>query len=1028
MTAAPRIFSIPAGVPFVDALAEGLMAEAGGDPLRLAEMTVLLPTRRAGRALREAFLRQSGGRPLLLPRMTPLGDVDADELVLAPADEAGPDGGLESPLAIGGLARQILLARMVLAWGAAQPPEEAGPAGAPSPGQAAALAGELARLLDQLQTEGTDPARLAELGGDFAHHWERTLSFLGILTDAWPAVLQERDLADPAARRDDLLRRQADRWRRSPPAGPVYAAGSTGSIPATAELLAVVARLPAGALILPGLDNRGDPLLWPQIARDPTHPQHGMAVLLDRLGVAPHTVPDWPWPAGATTSPRARLVGEALRPADATEVWTRPDWQQTVRLTSDVLDAALDGVARIDCPGPHEEAGVVALLLREVLETPGRTGALVTTDRTLARRVAAELARWGVAIDDSAGTPLDQTPPGTFLRLLAAALGAAAAPVPLLALLKHPLAAGGMAEGRFRRRVRRLELAVLRGPRPAPGLAGTAAALDAAAAVLPAGHRQAGGLGALGRFARDLDQRTLPFAEALAAPAVPLAALVRSHIAAAEALAATEREPGAARLWRGEAGEAAARFVADLLDAAADFPEMPGAAYPGLFEALAGAVAVRPAYGSHPRLHIWGPLEARLQQADRVILGSLNEGTWPGIARSDPWLSRPMRAKLGLPPPERRIGLAAHDFVQAATAAEVFLTRAIKVEGTPTVPSRWLLRLDTMLSALGRAMPKAPAPRVWQQRLDDRDPGPAGVPVPRRARPLPPPRPAPPVALRPRSLRVTEIETWLSDPYAIYARHLLGLRALDDIDMDPGAAERGVMIHGALDRFVALHPPPRPLPADARERLLALGREALAELLQRPIVRAFWWPRFERIADWFLAEEAARRTEVRESWTECNGSWTIPGPAGPFRLSGRADRIDRLGAGGALIIDYKTGSVPSKAAVDQGRAPQLPLEAAMVAAGAFAGVPQQPVSGLAYWRLSGAAPAGEILSIAESRERVEALAAAARDGLAELVARFDDPATPYLAQPRPDWVPRFSDYAHLARVAEWADGGAEDEE
>ncbi|WP_374443693.1 double-strand break repair protein AddB [Stella sp.] len=1028
MTGGPRIFSIPAGVPFVDALAEGMLAEAAGDPLRLAEMTVLLPTRRAGRALREAFLRHAGGRPLLLPRMTPLGDVDADELVLAPADEAGPETGLESPLAIGGLARQMLLARMVLAWGAARPPEEVGPAGAPSPGQAAALAGELARLLDQLQTEGIDPARLAELGGDFAHHWERTLSFLGILTDAWPALLAERDLADPARRRDQLLRRQAEQWRRTPPAAPVYAAGSTGSIPATAQLLAVVARLPNGAVVLPGLDNRGDPLLWPAIAADPTHPQHGMARLLDALGVAPHTVPDWPWPAGAGTAPRARLFGEALRPAVATEVWTRPEWRQAAGLGPAGIDRALEGIARIDCPGPHEEAGAVALLLREVLETPGRTAALVTTDRALARRVAAELARWGVAVDDSAGTPLDQTPPGTFLRLLAAALAEAAAPVPLLALLKHPLAAGGMADGRFRRRVRRLETAVLRGPRPAPGLAGIAATLAAAGAALPPGDRRAGPLAVLGAFAGALERQMRPLAEALAAPAVDLATLVRAHVAAAEALAASDREAGAARLWRGEAGEAAARFVADLLAAAADFPPIAGAAYPGLFEALAGGVAVRPAYGSHPRLHIWGPLEARLQQADRLVLGGLNESTWPGVARSDPWLSRPMRARLGLPAPERRIGLAAHDFVQAAAASEVFLTRAVKVEGTPTVASRWLLRLDTMLAALGRTIPRAAAPRVWQQRLDDRDAGADGVPVARPARPQPPPRPCPPVALRPRSLRVTEIETWLADPYAIYARHLLGLRALDPIDMDPGAAERGTMIHHALDRFVAACPPPLPLPADARDRLLAFGREALAELLERPIVRAFWWPRFARIADWFLAEEAARRAAIAQSWTECGGSWTIPGPAGPFRLSGRADRIDRLHGGAAAIIDYKTGSAPNKAAVERGRAPQLPLEAAMVAAGAFAGVPQQPVAELAYWRLSGAAPAGEIVPIAATRERVEALAADARDGLAALVARFDDPATPYLAQPRPDWVPRFSDYTHLARVGEWADGAAENEE
>ncbi len=1010
---APTIYSIPAGVPFVDALAEGMLAEAGGDPLRLAEMTVLLPTRRAGRALREAFLRLGDGRALLLPRMTPLGDVDADELVIAPADEGLPAGDLDAAPALPGLRRQLLLARLVLAWGAARPVEESGPDAAPSPAQAAALAGELARLLDQLQTEGVDPRRLADLGGDFARHWERTLSFLGILTEAWPQLLASTGAVDAAARRDLLLRMQAERWRRAPPATPVIAAGSTGSIPATAHLLSVIARLPKGAVILPGLDSAGDPLLWPAIAADPTHPQHGMARLLDGLGVAAHTVPDWPWPRDAAPSPRARLVAEALRPAVATEVWTRADWRQTARLEAPAIDAALSGLARIDCPGPHEEAGVIALLLREVLETPGRTAALVTPDRTLARRVASELARWGIAVDDSAGTPLGMTAPGVFLRLLAEAFSEDAAPVPLLALLKHPLAGGGMAPVRFRRRVRRLEMAALRGARPAPGIDGVGAAL----------RRQ--GTDALRRFVVDIDARTRGFAAALEARAGDLAGMVRAHVAAAEALAATDRDAGAARLWSGEAGDAAARFVADLLEAAEDFPPMPGATYAGLFDALAAAVAVRSAYGSHPRLHIWGPLEARLQQADRLVLGGLNEGTWPGIAQADPWLSRPMRAALGLPPPERRIGLAAHDFVQAATATEVFLTRAEKVEGTPTVPSRWLLRLDAVLEALGRTVPTDQARRQWQERLDDRLPGPAGLLVARTAQPVAPPRPRPPVALRPRLLSVTEIETWLADPYAIYARHLLKLRPLEPLDMDPGAAERGTMIHTALDRFIAEHPPPGALPADALPRLLAHGEEALAELLERPIVRAFWWPRFIRIAEWFLETEAERRAAILGSWTECHGDWQLAGPAGPFRLRGRADRIDRLATGEAAIIDYKTGGVPTAKAVMGGRAPQLPLEAAMIAAGAFPAIPQGPVASLAYWRLSGGAPAGEITEVAKARDQVEALVADARDGLMELIARFDDPDTPYLAQPRPEWAPRFTDYAHLARVSEWSDGAAE---
>ncbi|MGE0717455.1 MAG: double-strand break repair protein AddB [Alphaproteobacteria bacterium] len=1004
----PRVFTIPAGVPFVDALAEGLLARAGGDPLRLAAMTVLLPTRRAGRALREAFLRLTDGQPLLLPRMTPLGDVDADELALTPLDEAGSGVGdaLDLPPALPPLRRELLLARLVLAWGSRSADGEA-----PSPAQATALAGELGRLLDHLETEGIDPARLADLGGDFARHWERTLDFLTILTRHWPELLAETGAMDAAARRDRLLRMQADRWRNAPPETPVIAAGSTGSIPATAALLAVVARLPAGMLVLPGLDRAGDPSLWPAIAADPSHPQHGMARLLDGLGMAAHAVPSWPWPKDAAPSPRARLIAEALRPPAATEVWTRPDWRAAAGLDGAAVDRALAGVARIDCAGPHEAAGVAALLMRETLETPGRTAALVTPDRALARRVAAELRRWDVEVDDSAGEPLGDTRPGALLRLVADAFTEAAAPVPLLAMLKHPLAAFGMPPGRFRGLVRRIELHVLRGPRPAPHLAGLADALA---------REKRTGLAAL--VAR-LDRATRPFADAVAAAAVAPADIVRAHVAAAEALAATPESTGAEQLWRGDAGEAAARFVAELLEAAHQFPPIRGDAYAGLLETLMAAVAVRPAYGRHPRLHIWGPLEARLQQADRLILGGLDEGTWPGIAAADPWLSRPMRAALGLPPLERRIGLAAHDFAQAAAAPEVFLLRAEKVDGTPTVPCRWLRRIDAVLDALGRAMPRRPDLADRQAALDDRTRDAAGRLVPRPAAPLPPPTPRPPVALRPRRLSVTAIQTWLEDPYAIYARHVLRLDALEALDLDPGAAERGEAIHAALHLFIAEHPPPAPLPGDARARLVACGERAMAGLLSRPIVRAFWWPRLLAIADWFLAEEAAQRGLLAGSWTERKGAWTLSGPAGPFLLTARADRIDRLAAGGLAIVDYKTGTAPTEKSLGEGQAPQMPLEAAMAAAGAFPDVPAASVDRLAYWQLTGGETAGKIIAVEGAA--VGALAADAQDRLAALIAAYDDPGTPYLARPRPSFAPRFSDYGHLARVAEWSEGSGD---
>src|SRR5215475_745142 len=743
---AARLFTIPPGVSFVDALAAGLLAETSGDPLALARYTILLPTRRARRALDDAFLRQADGRPLLLPRTLPLGDLDPDDVALAGGDEAAATetapANADLPPAIPALRRQLLLAQAVQTAGRAS--------GSPMTiDQATRLAAELARLLDQVQTEQLTFERLRSLvPEDYAAHWQLTLRFLSVLTEQWPQILAAEGCIDPAERRNRSLAAQAATWRRQPPADPVIAAGSTGSIPATAALIEVIADLPAGRVVLPGLDRSLDDETREAVLEDPAHPQHGLCLLLRRLELSPSEVQPWPT-AGlpATPSARAAFVNEALRPAATTERW---------RALPPTVANALDGVTRIDCAGPQEEAGVIALLLRSIAERPGKRAALVTPDRGLARRVAAELKRWDIDVDDSAGQPLDQTVPGAFLRLTAEMLAEELAPVPLLAALKHPLAAGGLDPAAFRAWVRRFEMAVLRGPRPAAGVGGLQRLLSDADAA---------------RFGDLLDRLAVvaaPLERLVAMPRTQFGDLIDAHAAFAEGLAASEGESGAARLWVGEAGEAAATFIADLRQAAAGFAPMPGDRYPALLGGLLSMQTVRPRYGRHPRLAIWGPLEARLQHADLLVLGGLNEGTWPADVAADPWLSRPMRRDFGLPAPERRIGLAAHDVAQAMGAPQVVLTRALRVEGTPTVPSRWLLRLEGLMRSLGidPAHIHGGVWLDWQSKLDRAD----------LVRSVAPPTPRPPVERRPRTIRVTDVELWRRDPYAIYARHILRLR------------------------------------------------------------------------------------------------------------------------------------------------------------------------------------------------------------------------------------------------------------
>lgn len=972
----PTVFTIPATAHFIEALALGLKADASDDPLALARMTVLLPTRRACRALREAFLRLGEGAPVLLPRLMPLNDLDEDEAILtgfaAPAETA------DIPPAIEPMRRQLLLAALILKRDGV------------GHDQAVALAAELAKLIDQFQTEGLDFSQLQNLAPEeYAEHWQQTLQFLGIVTTHWPAILAEEGCIDPVMHRNLVFRAQGKAWAalagKLP--GPIIAAGSTGSIPATAELLEIIAKLPEGCVVLPGLDQTLDDAAWDDI--EDTHPQYGLKHLLATFETGRDAVTPWPGCGDERHNARVRLVSEVMRPAASTERW------------ADIkLDAgAVAHIERLDAPTPREEAAAVAMALREALETPGKTCALVTPDRDLALRVAAELERWDIEIDDSAGRDLDISPVGVFLRLAAETAETQAAPLPLLSLCKHPLAAAKLDPAQFRDLTRLAERELLRGPRPAPGLEG----LRAAAASHPAHKRLERWIGALEKCCGE-------FMALMTQDAVPVATLLDAHMRCAELLATTPETAGPLRLWAGEDGEAAATFIAELMQACAVMPPVVPDAYPALFAALLKGRVVRPRFGRHPRLAILGPLEARLQRFDTVILGALNEGTWPADPAPDPWLSRPMRAKCGLPAPERRIGLAAHDIAEALCGPRVILSRSRKVDGAPTVPSRWLMRLDQVLAAA--QLPPLNGASKWLSYA-------AQVTRPQTIASWPAPAPRPPVDARPRKLSVTRIEEWMRDPYAVYARHILRLRALRPLDADASAADYGNLIHEALQKFGSENVPL----ANEEAHLLKIGEELFARSSVSPAVRAFWWPRFQRIAGWFVVTETARRANIKKTHVEIQGATMLPSPGGDFILEAKADRIDVLKDGSAAIIDYKTGSIPKEDEVRFGYASQLPLEAVIVLKNGFEVIKSKKIAELSFWRLYGLKEGPTISKINAIDEAI----ARAQAGLTNLIATFDDPATPYEARPHPGYAPRYSDYEHLARVKEWASGEDGDE-
>jgi ATP-dependent helicase/nuclease subunit B len=1030
----PRLFSIPPSAPFlptlIAALLEGRLVEgfpASKDPLALAQATLYLPTRRACRLAQDVFRQVLGTEAAILPRIVPIGDIDEDEIVFADiaAGAIAPDA-LALPPAIDGFERKALLTNLIARFAAqrAVKGEEGMSLIANSPGAAYALAGELARLQDDMITRGVDWAKLDNLVPDnLDKYFETTLEFLKIAHQQWPDILKVHGAIDAAERRDRLIDAEAARLQRAG-GGPVIAAGSTGSMPSTAKLLATIARLPNGAVVLPGLDLDLDDESWNAIQSKndpaPGHPQFSMHALLERLEVAREAVTELP-----ARAPHGReiLLSESLRPAQATDRWQS---RLKEKAFADRKRAALEGITLIAAANPEEEALAIALALREAVsdgkpESRERSAALITPDRALARRVLAALARWNVPVDDSGGDALADTRAGIFARLAAELALQGCEPVTLLALLRHPLCRLGAEEFSALPAVAQLERAILRGPRLRQGADGLLHALSSLRASRKTLHRN----DPRSTLSDDDLDQAVALAEKLKAALEPLASvkgplpfleLATHHRKVVAALSEYGKNLHAAFADRdGEALKAVFDSIADS-GTAAGFAISPSD-YSELFRAIASERMVRRPGAPNARVRIYGPLEARLQEADRVVLGGLVETVWPPEPRSDPWLNRPMRHELGLDLPERRIGLSAHDFAQSLGAKEVFLAYPAKREGTPVVVSRFVQRLAAVAGEDWKAVKgRGENYLAWARTLD----------APAKVEPALRPAPKPPVEARPKRLSVTEIEHWLRDPYTIYAKHVLKLHPLDPVDTPPGARDRGTVIHQAVGDFTVKFAPG--LPADPLKELLALGREAFAPLSDYPEAEAFWWPRFERIARWFVEWEIERRKVVSGIFAETGGELAV---TDDFLLTARADRIDLKNDNTLAVLDYKTGQPPTIKQVKSGLSPQLTLQAAMLRHGTFKNVklPDKPsVSELLYLRLSGGDPGGKEEPRKFDDATVDEVADKALEELRKVVTRFASADQAYVSFARPMFFGRaYGDYDHLARVKEWSAGGSDDE-
>jgi ATP-dependent helicase/nuclease subunit B len=1054
-----RVFTVPPAVPFLNTIAskllDGSLVEGfhhdPADPLSLSKVTIFVPTRRAARVLRSEFVELLGGRSAILPIIRPLGETDDDSGYF---DLAAPEE-MDLALPIGGVARLLELARLILAWRNQLPlaitaVHSSSPLVAPaSPADAIWLARALAELIDSIETEERDWNDLEKL--DTTEHplwWQLTAEFLKIASVFWPARLEELRRSSPARHQSAILRGEARRIATSEHQGPVIVAGSTGSVPAAADLIAAIASLPNGVVVLPGLDQDMSDEDWALLEDGPfrdkrsepaarSHPQFGLSKLLKRLQIDRSEVAILT-AASDELMFRSKTLSKALAPAKATDDWS--DWRTSA--DGQALARAFADIALIEAANEREEATAIAIALRMALEEPGRHGetqaALITPDRALARRVMAELARFGIVADDTAGTPLSSTPQGTLLQLTLEAILRPGDPVPIVSLLKHPLARFGLSEAEAREAAQALELIALRGGIGEIDIATLGFLLERRLEEQKTDRHTPQWRLSLpddaAKQARRLAERVTLAVEPLASAVLgrlpsgrgktaklPLSDWAARSGRVLEKIAKDERGDLSA-LWTGEAGERLADMLSEVIDTDGQM-EADGPQWIDIVAALTTAEAIKPKALSHPRLFIFGTLEARLQSVDTLVLGGLNEGSWPGQSVNNPFLSRTMKVDLGLEPPERRIGQLAHDFQMASGTRNLIYSRSMRQGTAPTVASRWLQRL----LALGgqdfarELRARGDVYRAWAGMIDQAQP----QPVAKR------PSPTPPAELQPTKYSFSEVGRLRRDPYSIYAARILKLDPLKPFNEDPGAAQRGTLYHRIIDEYTREnHVPGTPA---AREAIMRLTTKLFdAEQLPAHIDQV-WRPRFVQVAEAFMTWETGRAPDIRETFTELSAGFDIP-EAG-IRLTGIADRIDVKGSGRADIIDYKTGLSPS---VNQARSlldPQLALEAAALLAGGFKNMPSMTPEQLTYVRLR---PGDRFKTdtvnneYAKETDRITPksaidLANESREQLASFVNLLRSGKAGFSSRLVPTMQNAYDgDYDHLARVAEWSTAEVEE--
>ncbi|GAA4036865.1 PD-(D/E)XK nuclease family protein [Parerythrobacter jejuensis] len=976
----PNVYSIAAHRGFADALVAGLVPRYSDGQFGLARLTLLLPSTRTIRTVTEAFVRhfgEAGQQGLLMPRMVAVGDLDLDEALGSMLDPAVAG---DIPPAVDGTYRWLRLAELLK--------EEMGGA-APKGPALLNLARDVGATMDRLLVEDIGPEeligdRVLDLVGDLSGHWQDALRRFARIQAKWLAELEQMGRIDTAARRNRLFDQAARRWKGAPPDTPVVAAGVTSAAPALARMLRTIAELENGAVILPDLDLTLDDAVWDELglagiaaeadgpafsAQDAvTHPQYHLKLLLNRMGIARGEVRAWHRRGlGASPPERSHAISALFLPPKASKAW--------VDLPAE--KRRLSGVRLLETNNPEAEAQSVALAVRQALEQPSKRVAVVTPDRNLAGRVIQHLRRWNIEADDSAGRPLGQTPAGRVILLLAELIAERAAPVPLIALLAHPLVKRSEDRALWLSSVRALELE-LRGPRPAPGLAPLAAIAEEA----QVSEWWAGVVETLQPLFTDAND-------------AKLADLLDLLSAVGQALCGDG-------LWAQEDGRALSQAIEDLRINARDVgTRIDPRDLHGILSDVMDAIAVRPPYGGHPRVTVYGLLEARMSRADLIICAGLNEGSWPARATVDPLLAPPVLRALGVPGTDFRIGLAAHDLAGALGAPEVLLSRSERDAEGPAIASRFLLRVKALLGELTDRHSERDLP-TWAAALDD------GLTAQGYDRPQPVPTPE----QRKVRISVTALDRLRSDPYQFYAGSILRLKELDTLDAEPTPAWQGQVAHAILENWHA-----------NGGDLFAAADIELEQMNAHPLTRALWEPRLRKALEWVkntIEADDQRKPVLWEQW----GAFEQRG----VEIFGRIDRLDEMPDGSYAVIDYKTGSPPSGAQVEAGYALQLGTLGLIVGAGGFA---KHGINGAAtafeYWSLGKSKLSDTGFGYVETplmtgRKRSglppEDFLPQAQEFLDDALDRWILGEEPFTARLNPD-AKSYGTYDQLMRLEEW---------